>query len=229
MNEESNGYTNYQTWCVALWLAVHKPIWSYWHETARQEANACQGLAIEETEDITSYNLEVRLKAEVTTVALLQEHNLYSDLLADALHQVHWGEITWDILKGLEIDIPPETFSGWEPAFAAGTFSQSPDAWEVTRPERLAALSRHVRGDWGLADSEQAVRSGHALLHGGAIVSLHQTETGKLFRLVTEQGTTRLSMVNENEVAQASGIRATLTVEKGPKRLAHEKKTTVLK
>ena len=40
-----NGWTNYETWCVALWIDNEEPTQRYWHEQAQQAHSDCGGSA----------------------------------------------------------------------------------------------------------------------------------------------------------------------------------------
>ena len=93
-----NGWTNYETWAVSLWLDNEQSSYLYWREQAarhRQEApNASdfrRGILTEEQE--ARCNLAKQLKREVMDASPLCEANLYSDLLWAALSEVDWMEI----------------------------------------------------------------------------------------------------------------------------------------
>jgi len=93
-----NGWTNYETWAVSLWLDNEQSSYLYWREQAarhRQEApNASdfrRGIVTEEQE--TRCSLANQLKEEVTDASPLCEASLYADLLGAALGEVDWMEI----------------------------------------------------------------------------------------------------------------------------------------
>lgn len=99
-NEETgyNGWTNYETWAVSLWVDNEQASYLYWREQAerhRQEApNASEfrrGILTEEEE--ARFNLAKQLKEEITDASPLTEASLYTDLLFAALSEVNWAEI----------------------------------------------------------------------------------------------------------------------------------------
>lgn len=74
-----NGWTNYETWCVNLWLSNDQG--SY---------NATREI-VAEGED---YEAAERLKEWVAAEGFpLKEPSLYSDLLTGALSEVNWLEV----------------------------------------------------------------------------------------------------------------------------------------
>lgn len=93
-----NGWVNYETWAVALWLDNDQASYLYWREQAarqrREAANSCQvreGLWTEA--EARRFNLADQLLEEVIDASPLQEASLYSDLLSGALAEVNWLEI----------------------------------------------------------------------------------------------------------------------------------------
>ncbi len=93
-----NGWSNYETWTVSLWLDNEESSYRYWREQAlscrheaSQSSNDLQGNWTPQEMALT--NLADRLKCAVTEQAPLQEPGMYSDLLAAALSEVSWTEI----------------------------------------------------------------------------------------------------------------------------------------
>ena len=93
MNEHNNdckhnGWANYETWAVNLWLANDETSHRYWSDSARvviyEEGSAC--------------DLARQLKDEVTSDAPDLGSTLYADLLNAALSEVDWLEIAGGML-----------------------------------------------------------------------------------------------------------------------------------
>ena len=93
-----NGWTNYETWVVALWLDNEQPGYLYWREQAahhRQEAQHAPEVqrGIFTAEQAARCNLADQLKEEVVEASPLCEASMYTDLLGAALSEVDWLEI----------------------------------------------------------------------------------------------------------------------------------------
>src|SRR3954447_22707483 len=94
-----NGWANYETWAVKLWLDNEEPSYRYWTEAARDwhgREDAARGLA-------------GQLKEELSESNPLDEPSLYSDLLWAALGEVDWHEIAESYLDEVEDDDGPDS------------------------------------------------------------------------------------------------------------------------
>ena len=90
--EQYNGWTNYETWAVSLWIDNEEPSYGYWRaEAARYR---------EDVEDWTEAisGLAEQLKEEISDNAPTAEPSVYSDLLNAALSEVNWAEIAENLL-----------------------------------------------------------------------------------------------------------------------------------
>ena len=107
-----DGWTNYETWAVALWINTDQASCHYWREQARRhrrESSTCnlvQG-GIWNAQQAATYNLGDQLYAEFHDAAPVSEPNVYSDLLGAALGEVNWPEIAEHILADLAEDEHP--------------------------------------------------------------------------------------------------------------------------
>lgn len=93
-----NGWTNYETWTVSLWLDNEEPSYRYWRNEAARQRREASGLVQvrrgywSETE-AARFHLADQLKEAITEAAPLKQPSLYSDLLSAALSEVNWNEI----------------------------------------------------------------------------------------------------------------------------------------
>ena len=101
-----NGWTNYETWAVAIWLDSDQSNYRYWCDQAqrrREQAPTCQQV-LEGTwnpENAAKYNLADQLKEEINTGAPDVFQGAYSDLLSAALGEVNWDEIAAHYLENV--------------------------------------------------------------------------------------------------------------------------------
>lgn len=124
-----NGWTNYETWAVALWIGNEEGSYVYWE---KEQAEECYKEAVEDDSDAdrqawtdqATYELARRMKDQFTdeeNCSVLGEATVYSDLLRAALSEVNWDEIARNYVEGLdreeiEKDILPEPEDTEEPA-----------------------------------------------------------------------------------------------------------------
>lgn len=110
MNEHLyNGWSNYETWTVSLWIDNDQQSYEYWREQAdaqRKAALTCSQVlnGTWTAEEAAKYNLATQLKEEITTGSPLSTASMYSDLLNTALANVDWQEIADDYLPDLPED-----------------------------------------------------------------------------------------------------------------------------
>jgi hypothetical protein len=105
MSDESgyNGWENFPTWAVKLWLDNDQGSYNYWREQARGYVAQPSGLA---TPESNVHDLAAQLKDEheySTEVAIARAwigaSSVYSDLLSYALGQVNWHEIAQSLIS----------------------------------------------------------------------------------------------------------------------------------
>lgn len=106
-----NGWSNYETWNVKLWMDNDEGEYGYWRETTEQclsnassKADAIHDLR----EQLESYHEEN--KPEV--------HGTYSDLLSAALSEVDWHEIAESMVSDHLADNPEDDPEYVEPEAA---------------------------------------------------------------------------------------------------------------
>jgi hypothetical protein len=91
--EKYNGWTNYETWAVSLWIDNEESSYRYW----RQEAARYQQDIADKEDAICG--LAGQLKQEISDEAPTDEPSVYSDLLNAALSEVNWAEIAESWLR----------------------------------------------------------------------------------------------------------------------------------
>ena len=84
--------------------------------------------------------------------------------------------------------------------FPLGQMVMTPGIRErVSSAELLAALVRHVRGDWGdLTDEDRAVNES-ALRYGGRLMSAYLMADGRRFWIITEADRSRTTALLPDE------------------------------
>ena len=106
-NEGYNGWTNYETWAIGLWIDNDQATYSYWRREAKRHARQapeddlvkhCAWTA----QASARYNLAQQLKDELTEAAPDLGSSVYSDLLGAALDTVNWTELADNLLSEAE-------------------------------------------------------------------------------------------------------------------------------
>lgn len=105
-----NGWTNYETWNVKLWIDNNQGDYEYWREQTRDcWANPVENQFIESHHDRAAIALADRLKDEFENAAqdildaANQSASVWSDLLGAALSEVNWREIAESLIDGEDL------------------------------------------------------------------------------------------------------------------------------
>lgn len=93
-NEKFNGWTNYETWNVALWFDNEQSSQEYWKERAQEHYNdAVAGEYEGQTREFeAAYSLSKEMKEQAEEF-MPEVEGFYADLLQAALQEVNWMEI----------------------------------------------------------------------------------------------------------------------------------------
>lgn len=83
------GYENYATWAVNLWLSNDEGDYHFWSERAAEHLEQTEGDA-----DQATVNLGDEIKEAINDSAPLSDRaSLYNDLLGNALDSVDWWAV----------------------------------------------------------------------------------------------------------------------------------------
>lgn len=130
MDKKYNGWTNYETWAVALWMDNDALCHRYWREAAheaRSEAPKCQQV----TDDIWTESQAARflladwIKEGISEKAPTSEPSVYTDLLQAALDSVEWQEIADHLLEDTKDETPPNPERSNEPFEIISTYTRA--------------------------------------------------------------------------------------------------------
>ena len=98
-----NGWKNYETWNVALWIDNEQGSQEYWREQAEEILKASHD------KDEAKTDLAAVLKDEVEENNPIETgHGMYSDILSAALSDVDWYEIASNWIDELPDPEPEE-------------------------------------------------------------------------------------------------------------------------
>ena len=101
--ETYNGWTNYESWAVHLWLTNEQGSYFYWQEQARSRIDDAPHSrqvrdGIWTADRAALFMLADQLREEIENEAPNGAASVYSDLLTSALSEVNWSEIAQAII-----------------------------------------------------------------------------------------------------------------------------------
>jgi len=102
-----NGWTNDETWVVAIWIRNHVGSRSYWREQAtRQFREASNSESVRNglwsSARAARFQLASQLKEEIQSAVPMAPASVYLDLLRMSLDSVNWHEIADNLLYELD-------------------------------------------------------------------------------------------------------------------------------
>ena len=102
-----NGWTNYETWAVSLWIDNEQASQAYWQQEAKRairestHSEMVQG-GTWTSEEAARFQLAKQLKEEITDAGPSMGATVYADLLQAALDSVNWQEIADNLIAELD-------------------------------------------------------------------------------------------------------------------------------
>jgi hypothetical protein len=102
-----NGWTNYETWVVNLWLTNDEGTCRYWESTAQEIYESAQPKAPFSRDERAALLLAEAMKEQLEEDNPLRESGLYTDLLTAALSEVNWYEIASHFLEDVSKEPTP--------------------------------------------------------------------------------------------------------------------------
>lgn len=112
-----NGWTNYETWCIGVWIDNDEPLYrdvkdlaqTTWDESGGLSAYAkFTGNEIFNREEKAAYNLSNALKAKFEEEKPELGATVWSDLLDCALDEVNWKELAEHFLENVDKEEEPQ-------------------------------------------------------------------------------------------------------------------------
>jgi len=114
LNKSYNGWTNYETWAVNLWLSNDQGSDSYWRETAQEIYDEAEAEKSFTREERATLNLSDRLKNEHEESQPDLGATLWTDLLGAAMSEVNWYEIAEHYITDVDKDAADATVKDGE-------------------------------------------------------------------------------------------------------------------
>lgn len=100
---EYNGWHNYETWAVNLWLSNEQTSSQYWSDAAREAIKQApkddRVPKIWTADEAARFNLADQLKSELEDMAPDLGATLWADLLNAAMSEVNWAEIAAALIE----------------------------------------------------------------------------------------------------------------------------------
>lgn len=145
--KEYNGWTNYETWLVKLWLDNDQGSAEYWMEEARDAMNAAVANenSAEGLRDEARGILAERIQSEHEHYVdeLLPRAGFASDLMNAALSEVNWEEIARHYVEEIDVYVVGWNMPGYMPDSDPALFLDFDGAQESLKE----SFENHVEDD----------------------------------------------------------------------------------
>lgn len=100
--KEYNGWTNYETWLVKLWMDNEEGSSNYWHEQAEMCLEQTDRRGFEDTEASAMLSDMLKERHEEIIYETIPQHlhaSFIMDLMNAAMSEVNWYEIAESLLQ----------------------------------------------------------------------------------------------------------------------------------
>jgi hypothetical protein len=169
-----NGWSNYKTWAVNLWLTNKQASYTHWGERAREVLSVSgedNNGAIATLASEIKENIEEECSKEGASLAVLMN---------SSLGHVDWHEIARSFVEVIATTLPRKVVPLGMTVATPGALN------ELTNQDRIRALIRHARGDWGDVDPDDWAENELSLTEGFRLLSSYHSEDGVKFWIITE-------------------------------------------
>jgi hypothetical protein len=187
-----NGWSNYETWAVNLWISNEEGSYRFWTDRTRELVAEC---ADEDADRSALSRLAEELKESVHESCAISGASLAADLMNAALGEVDWDEIARSMIDD---ETPPAPQPS--PLFPLGVVVATPGALaEIADEVRRETLARHARGDWGDTGRGDWAENELSLKEGFRLLSVYHTPAGVAFWIITEADRTSTTILLPSE------------------------------
>lgn len=104
MSEKYNGWTNYETWCVKLWMDNDQGSCEYQSELAQECWDEADGDKDDAVRAIAE-RLEAMHDEGMDEMLGANRSSVYADMLGAAFREVNWHEIAEHVLEDADIEV----------------------------------------------------------------------------------------------------------------------------
>jgi hypothetical protein len=100
-----NGWSNYETWNLALWIGNEEGSEGYWRDATQEVYDDSEADRTFTRAERAALDLADRLKDEITEAnPLADQASFFADVLSAAISEVNWYEIAEHWLEDIETE-----------------------------------------------------------------------------------------------------------------------------